>query len=898
MHEPPLAEQPKRSVGEELTAPFLPYARILATMLDGVLVVAAPDGRVVIANEAAGRIFGVPRDELLAPVESFIERFDLRSRDGARALPIGVRALQGEVVPPDERLLRTPDGRDKTIRTSAAPLRDDRGEVVAAVIVVGDVTAERAAERRAAEQARALRDKEEHLRLAKEAARLGSWEWNLLTNEHVWSERSRELFGLPPDVPVTHATFLAAVAPEDRERVEAAVRRAIDDGEDLDVELRALWPDGTRHWVASKGRAFFENGRAVRMVGMALDIDERKAAEQALRISEARARAISRNIRDALMVFEAVRAPDGAVIGWRYADANEGGLRLMGAARADLVGRSLREVIPERSAALEQRMERVFATGEPEQYETSFRGLALLVRIFRIDESTLGTAALDITERKRAELRLRESAQRYRAFFENLIELVGVYEAERDEDGNVVALVIRDMNDPALALFGRSRDETVGKPISEVFGPEPARDVLPSWSSVLETGVPVQHELVLKGRTLLFSVARMGADTLAAVAADITERKQAENAMREADRRKTEFLGVLSHELRNPLAPIRNGIHVLERAPSDSRQAVRAREVLRRQTDHLARLVDDLLDVTRISRGKIRLHCAPMDLREVVRRTCEDLRSLFEQSGIELRVDLAAGPIQVDADAARIAQIVGNLLQNANKFTPPSGVVTVTLRLDGGRARLSVRDTGIGIDPSRVAQVFEPFTQEEHGLARTRGGLGLGLALAKGLVTLHGGEIVARSEGVGRGTEFVVTLPLLEPQPEAHPAPAAAPGEPRAATGRLVLIVEDNVDAAEILADLLQLEGHRVHLARDAASGIALARELHPDVVLCDIGLPDADGYAVARALRAEESLRSTRLVALSGYAQPEDKQRAREAGFDAHLSKPASLEALTEALS
>jgi PAS domain S-box-containing protein len=240
-----------------------------------------------------------------------------------------------------------------------------------------------------------------------------------------------------------------------------------------------------------------------------------------------------------------------------------------------------------------------------------------------------------------------------------------------------------------------------------------------------------------------------------------TELRSANERLMEADRRKNEFLGVLSHELRNPLAPIRNSILLLEEAPPGSAQAALARKVIRRQTDHLVRLVDDLLDVTRISRGKVELRREVMDLSALVRRTCEDHRVLFDANCIELKVDCPAEPSWADVDATRIAQVLGNMLHNANKFTPARGTVAVTLRVRAGNARVSVRDSGTGIEPEQVDRMFEPFAQEERNLERTRGGLGLGLALAKRLVELHGGQIHARSEGPGKGTEFTLTIPLV-----------------------------------------------------------------------------------------------------------------------------------------
>jgi signal transduction histidine kinase len=367
---------------------------------------------------------------------------------------------------------------------------------------------------------------------------------------------------------------------------------------------------------------------------------------------------------------------------------------------------------------------------------------------------------------------------------------------------------------------------------------------------------------------------------------DVTEVKAAAQ-LRESDRRKSAFLAVLSHELRNPLAPIANAIRLLERVPPESEQATRARAVIERQTAQLTRLVDDLLDLTRIERGKVELKLESADLRDIVRRTCEDYREAFEQHGLELHITAPAGPVTVRGDSARLAQIVGNLLHNATKFTPTGGAVTVVVGQTAGRAELRVRDTGVGLAAGQLGHLFEPFAQADQGLARTGGGLGLGLSLVKGLVEMHGGTVGGASEGFGRGAEFVVTLPLAPTVATRRPAEARKP-KPRS-----IVIIEDNVDAAALLADVLALDGHRVQVALDGRSGVELVRRLRPDIVFCDIGLPDLNGYDVARALRRDEALRATRLVALSGYAQPEDRERCREAGFDAHLPKPADHDAL-----
>jgi signal transduction histidine kinase len=383
-------------------------------------------------------------------------------------------------------------------------------------------------------------------------------------------------------------------------------------------------------------------------------------------------------------------------------------------------------------------------------------------------------------------------------------------------------------------------------------------------------------------------------------ASDVTRRKLGEEALRDAnrelaavDRRKNDFLAVLSHELRNPLAPIQNSIYLLERAAPGSEQTTRAREVLKRQTAYLTRLVDDLLDVTRISHGKVTLKSARLDLREVVYKTTDDLRWLFKQSKVELHVEQPADPLWVDGDATRIAQVLGNLLQNAVKFTPAGGSVNVHLGKADGRAALSVRDTGQGMDPSQVERMFQPFAQGTQGSARSQGGLGLGLALVKGFVELHGGSVSASSPGPGQGSRFVVTLPLAEKAPQLQ---ISTPTNP--ASSRLVLIIEDNMDGGDSLAQALELSGHRTRVARDGRSGLALAREIRPDVIFCDIGLPDIDGFEVARSIRKDAALSGVQLIALTGYAQPEDLAHATEAGFDSHVAKPADLEKVYRLLS
>ena len=371
--------------------------------------------------------------------------------------------------------------------------------------------------------------------------------------------------------------------------------------------------------------------------------------------------------------------------------------------------------------------------------------------------------------------------------------------------------------------------------------------------------------------------------------------REANAELLEADRRKTQFLGVLSHELRNPLAPIKSGLHVLDHAAPGGDQARRAQAVITRQVDQLTRLVDDLLDVTRITRDKVQLQRQRLELNDVARRTIEDHRGLFEKAAISIELEPASAPVLVDADWNRLAQVIGNLLQNAAKFTPPGGRVTVALSNDeqAGRAILRVSDTGVGMSGEMLERAFQPFVQADATLDRSKGGLGLGLALVKGLVELHGGGVAARSAGPGLGSEFVIWLPLdTAERVRVTEAPAIAMD-----SGRRILVIEDNVDAADMLREVLELDHHDVAVAYDGPAGLRLARQFRPDVVLCDIGLPGMSGYDVARLLRAEPLLSGAYLVALSGYASPEDLRRAADAGFERHLAKPATVEKIEDLL-
>ncbi|MFL6261580.1 MAG: ATP-binding protein [Thermoanaerobaculia bacterium] len=399
------------------------------------------------------------------------------------------------------------------------------------------------------------------------------------------------------------------------------------------------------------------------------------------------------------------------------------------------------------------------------------------------------------------------------------------------------------------------------------------------WSNVIITAL-YDHDNQLRG--------------FAKVTRDLTERRRIE-ALEEADAHRNEFLAMLSHELRNPLAPIKNALAVMRLCGVSEPSLDWARTVVERQVSHLTRLVDDLLDVSRIAVGKITLQRKTLEIAQVVAGAVEASRPLIDSRGHHLTVEVPQEPLTVEGDLTRLSQVLTNLLNNAAKYTPPPGEIRLTAgKEEGGMVAVRVRDTGVGIAADLMPKIFDLFTQGERPLDRSEGGLGIGLTLAQRLVKLHGGSIEAASEGPGRGSELVIRLPLSA-VPAASSSSSRRPAESRPASSRRVLVVDDNRDAAESLETLLQLWGHRARSAQDGPQALALMAELQPEIVLLDIGLPGMDGYEVARRMRELPAGKSALIVAVTGYGRNSDRLQSHQAGFDHHLVKPVQPEVLQE---
>jgi PAS domain S-box-containing protein len=463
---------------------------------------------------------------------------------------------------------------------------------------------------------------------------------------------------------------------------------------------------------------------------------------------------------------------------------------------------------------------------------------------------------------------------------------------------------ITSWNKGAERLFGYNAHEAVGQSIHLIVPPE-SREEEARFLDRLRHGESVDHLEVVRvrkdGTRLDVEVtispvhdrhgSVIGAST---TARDITSRKEFEARQQEADRRKDEFLATLAHELRNPLAPISSGLHILKttdaarRGPGEGGPANPALEIMERQVAQMVRLVDDLLDVARITTGKVELRCEIIDLAGAIRDAAETSRPLMEAKGQPLAVQLPAGPVYVNADRTRLAQVFANLLNNSAKFSEHGQPIAIELTADDAHAVVRVRDAGASIPADALPKIFDMFRQAEIGAGRARGaGLGIGLSLVKRIAEMHGGSVQAFSEGPGRGSEFVVTLPRAAAAHVTAGQPAADTPHRRRA-GRRILVVDDNLDAAESLATLLAIHGHETRMAHDGAGAVEEARTFRPDVVFLDIGMPAIDGHETARRIRREPWGQDMVLVALTGWGQTEDRRRSKEAGFDHHLVKPA----------
>jgi PAS domain S-box-containing protein len=489
---------------------------------------------------------------------------------------------------------------------------------------------------------------------------------------------------------------------------------------------------------------------------------------------------------------------------------------------------------------------------------------------------------------ERALATLRQSEQRFAAVFHHAPVAIAL---ARMDSGALV-----DVNPAWERLSGYGRADAIGRTTIELgLIVDPPRRA-GAIERARRTRRPVEFEMDVRTRSgpvrtvlTMMSVVMLGDDAyLLTSTEDVTERKQAMQVLRDADRQKDEFLAVLAHELRNPLAPIRNAAAILHARGGDDPDVRWSRDVIDRQAEQMGRLLDDLLDVSRITQRRLELRKEKVTLRRIVDQAVETSRPLIDAAGHRLSVSVPATDVWLEGDPLRLAQVLANLLNNAAKYTERGGQISVNACRDGAGVTLSVRDTGIGIERDQLAHVFDLFAQAAPALERSQGGLGIGLSLVRGIVEAHGGSVEARSAGRGRGSEFIVRLPaslIAEPPPVVRSSTDGA-----VSPALRVLVADDNPDGRESLAIALRLGGHEVHAAADGLEAVQMAERFHPDVALLDIGMPGLNGYEAARRIRSYDWGRLMVLVALTGWGQQDDRQRAADAGFDHHLVKPASV--------
>ena len=767
------------------------------------------------------------------------------------------------------------------------------------------------------------------LRFVLEAAQVGEWELDLATGAARTSAVHDRCFGYPEPLDAwSYQRLMEHVHPEDRARVADAMRNALGSLDGWHLDCRIVWPDGSVHWISSSGRVYRSaSGTPSRLLGAVLDITAHKRAEAELRAAGERALASAAQAERERRRLDALL--EAAPVAIFYADPN-GRLVLANAATRLLWGDYpisggvdeygewkgwWADGSPRHGEALaasdwplaralrgedvRQNVVEIEPFGEPGTRRTIVIQAA---PVHASDGSIEGAvvAQMDVSDRVRAEAGLRESEAKFRTIAEAMPQMVWSTLPDGSADY---------YNRQWYEFTGVPDGSTDGEAWNGIFHPDDQARAWTRWAHSLATGERYEIEYRLHhhtgeyrwvlGRALPVRDEAGGIIRWMGSCTDIHEQKlvqtalqQSEETLRQADRRKDEFLAMLAHELRNPLAPISTAAELLRLSARDEKRVMQASAIITRQVRHMTELVDDLLDVSRVTRGLVTLDREIFDLRTAVRGAVEQVAPLIDGRRHTLSLRSSATPLWVNGDRTRLTQIVANLLNNAAKYTPPGGQITLDVRATDDRVQVTVQDDGNGIDGKLLPHVFALFTQAERTPDRAQGGLGIGLALVKSLTTLHGGHITAHSAGPGRGSTFILSLPATGAP--ANEAQCNVRGHPSADAPLHLAVVDDNVDAAQSLASLLEAHGHRVSTFHCAES--ALQADVCADGYILDIGLPGMTGYELAHRLRNGAG-RSALIVALSGYGQPQDRALSREAGFDAHFVKPLDPVPLLAAL-
>jgi PAS domain S-box-containing protein len=697
---------------------------------------------------------------------------------------------------------------------------------------------------------------------------------------------------------------------ESREPAENPAARALREGTIVGLANHSLLiaRDGTERPIDDSAAPIRDDeGDVAGVVLVFRDCSERRRHERAEEEALSYAEEIVATLREPFLVL------DGSL---RVMTANASFYRAFHASEDETLGRFLYELgdgqwdIPLLRTLLEEALPQAIAVNdfavEHDFPAIGARSMLLNARRFEPEgehPNLILLAIQDVTEQRRSDAALHDSELRFRRLFQTAKDGILILDAAL---GTII-----EANPFMCGLLGYELDDFHGKELWEIGLFRDKNASQDAYRELRANGYIRYEHLPLKNKNgdeveveFVSNLYTVGDRQVAQCnIRDITQRcgmeRQAKAqavAMADLHRRKDEFLAMLSHELRNPLSPILNAVHLLHLQGNENLIQQEARRIIERQVGQLSHLVDDLLEVARFTSGKIRLYPVRLDMRGVVERAVESARPLIDGRGHELTVDVPAEPIWLDADPTRLEQVVVNLLNNAAKYTDDGGRIWLGARSEGHEMVLSVRDTGVGIDLEQFPDIFDLFTQADRSLDRSQAGLGIGLSLVQRLVEMHRGTVAARSEGLGRGSEFTIHLPL-PPTPAPEPPLASGGSAARAAHVGRVLVVDDNVDSAEVLATLLRLSGHDVRTVYTGPTALAAAAAYRPDVVLLDIGLPELNGYEVAQRLRQDPQLKGVWLVAMTGYGDEADRQLSQEAGFDRHVVKPMDFPKVEELL-
>jgi PAS domain S-box-containing protein len=809
------------------------------------------------------------------------------------------------------------DGREIPVDDSAAPIKTAEGLMTGAIMVFRDVSERRRIERErtalveAEQLARADAEAaERRLQVALEAGRMGTWQWTMGTGDLKWSPGLEAIHGYAPGTfPGRFEAFRAEIHPDDRERTLTAITEAVQERRDHHIEYRIVRGDGTMRWVEGRGQLFFnDRGEPDRMVGVCADVTERKQSEERFRLAIEAA-------PTAMIVVDR----HGTVT---YANALTG--PLFGYAPDEIVGESIDRLVPARFRDQHPEYRKGFTADATRRSMGAGRDLYALrkdgsevpVEIglspFETDGGAFTVAAVtDISERKRSEQALIEQAR--------LLDLTHDAIFVRDSSDRIVY-----WNRGAEELYGWPQDEVLGKVTHDLLRtefPQPLAEIQAAvnrdgqWSGDLVHTRRDGVRLHVASRWALDSDPKgRSRRTILEINNDITTRKQMEAALVErgveaehANRLKDEFLAMVSHELRTPLNAVLGWADILQRGAIDETKQGRALTAIHTNASRQVQLIDELLDVSRIISGKLRLERETIDLADVARAAVEVVQPLADKKRIDLTLDTESSLTNFYADPGRLQQIVVNLLSNAIKFTPVGGAVHMRVRRVDSLVEMVVTDTGQGIPADFLPLVFEPFRQADESLTRRHGGLGLGLSIVKHLVEAHGGTVGAQSAGDGQGSTFSVRLPTVAVIADSKEADTAhvesgsptSPPVPGCLEALSVLVVDDDADGRELVAATLEHYGARVLTAASAAAAFDLLRTDRLDMILADIAMPDEDGYHLIRRIRALQSPERASIpaAALTSFAREEDRQQALQAGFQLHLTKPIDSWALVQAV-